>query len=208
MTPSRSTSRRARAPPYVILYCYQGGPCRRGSEGYFDGLARPNRNFGLSLRSWQGGGGRLHGLARGPEQAGWSHLASTSFHVDGVVPRARRRAPHRSGLCLRRGWCRQPSFGCGPSTCMPAGRQPGSGVVRELAVPVAHGEAPGRFGRGPLLSRKRSRCVSSIAGPTVAASLIVGRRSQLSAGSEGLRVNVDEPEVGPGGTAAVGRCPA
>jgi hypothetical protein len=69
--------------PYVNLYCYQNGVLvAQGSNGFFDGALNLSRNFGLYSGKWTGGAADCTAYLDTYTRQGWSHLASTSFHVD------------------------------------------------------------------------------------------------------------------------------
>jgi hypothetical protein len=69
--------------PYVNLHCYKNGVLvAQGSNGYFDGALNTSRNFKLSSPQWTGGAADCTAYLDMYTKRGWSHLASTSFHVD------------------------------------------------------------------------------------------------------------------------------
>jgi hypothetical protein len=71
------------AQPYVNLYCYQNGAqVASGSQGFFVGALNTTRNFGLYSGKWTGGAADCTAYLDVYTRQGWSHLASTSFHVD------------------------------------------------------------------------------------------------------------------------------
>jgi hypothetical protein len=69
--------------PFVNLRCYQSGVLvLNGSQGYFDGALNSSRNFGLGSGAWQSGAADCTAWLDVYTKQGWSHLGSTSFHVD------------------------------------------------------------------------------------------------------------------------------
>jgi hypothetical protein len=73
----------AATQPYVNLYCYQSGALvAQGSNGFFDGALNTTRNYGLYSGRWTGGAADCTAYLDVYTKQGWSHLASTTFHVD------------------------------------------------------------------------------------------------------------------------------
>lgn len=71
------------AQPFVNLVCYQSGRLvAQGSNGFFEGALNTTRNFGLYSGLWTAGAADCTAYLDVYTRQGWSHLASTNFHVD------------------------------------------------------------------------------------------------------------------------------